>query len=358
MKMPSLIIYFIVVINLNNVMSESNNLSIACWNLRGYLSSIPYLRYLLKGNSVVATSEHWLHKNRLNVLDDICDTHSYFARSSRFSSSETFGSTRGQGGVSIFWRSDIAGVSVISSITHDRICGIKLHLSSNVIISILSAVGGEDSFPNCLDELSAAIDSSCEDSLVIIVGNFNADVGNSGGPSGIKAPTKRGLLLLDFIKRHDLSVANMLDLATGPVHTHEGPNSYSTLDYILIPIVIMRHISKCHVEDNHPLNTSDHSPVSVECIINGLTHTRCVDHVSDRIRWDRLTPLDIGERYSDMISSHLTVLNMKLANSNVTSELIDAGFNQLTRLIHSAASTLPRSEFVKHIKHLLERQFK
>ena len=51
-----------------------------------------------------------------------------------------------------------------------------------------------------------------------------------------------------------------------------------------------------------------------------------------------------------MISSHLTVLNMRLANCNVTSELIDAGFDQLTRLIHSTASTLPRSKFVKHIK--------
>ena len=81
---------------------------------------------------VVATSEHWLHKNRLNVFDDISDTHNYFARSSRFSSSETFGSTRGQGGVAIFWRKDFAGVSVISDIIHDRICGIRLHLSSDV----------------------------------------------------------------------------------------------------------------------------------------------------------------------------------------------------------------------------------
>ena len=200
--MSSLIIYCIMAINVVNAMSEFNNLSIACWNSRGYLSSIPYLRHLLKENMVVATSEHWLHKNRLNVYDDISDTHNYFARSSWFSSSETFGSTRGQGGVAIFWRKDIAGVSVISD---DRICGIRLHLSSDVIISILSvylpAVGGEDSFPNCLDELSATVDSLSEDSLVIVVGDFLADIGKCGGHRGTRTPTKRGLLLLDFIKR-------------------------------------------------------------------------------------------------------------------------------------------------------------
>ena len=72
--------------------------------------------------------------------------------------------------------------------------------------------------------------------------------------------------------------------------------------------------------------------------------------MSNRIRWDRLTPLNIRERYSDMISAHLTVLNMKLANSNVSPESIDAGFDLLIRLIHSAASTLPHSRFIKHIK--------
>ena len=44
----------------------------------------------------MATSEHWLHKNRLNVLDDISTAHNYMARSSKFSSSESYGSTRGR----------------------------------------------------------------------------------------------------------------------------------------------------------------------------------------------------------------------------------------------------------------------
>ena len=189
----------------------------------------------------------------------------------------------------------------------------------------------------------------CEDFLVIVVGDFNADIGKCGGHRGTRTPTKRGLLLLDFINRHDLCVANMLDLTTGSVHTHEGPNSYSTLDYILIPNVIRRYISKCYVEDNHPLNSSDHSPVSAKCVIHGLAHTKSSDHVSDRIRWDKLTPLSIKESYSNMIRAQLTALNVKLTDSDISPETIDTGFEQLTRLIHSAASTLPRSKFVKHI---------
>ena len=52
-----------------------DRLRVACWNTRGYLSSIPYIRKLLDDVDVLAISEHWLHRNRLNVLNEISDTH-------------------------------------------------------------------------------------------------------------------------------------------------------------------------------------------------------------------------------------------------------------------------------------------
>ena len=170
------------------VMSRLDTLTIACWNSRGYLSSIPYLRHLLSENMIVATSEHWLHKNRLNVLDDVSHTHNFHAKSSKFSLPETYGSSRGQGGVAIFWNRELTGVSVISSISHDRICGINVQLSDGVKLSILSfylpAVGGEYSFPNCLDELTSIVEYLSEESIVLVCGDFNADVGSGGGSKG------------------------------------------------------------------------------------------------------------------------------------------------------------------------------
>ena len=338
-------------------MSSINKLSIACWNSRGYLSSIPHLRYLLNKNQFVATCEHWLHNNRLNVLDDVSLTHFYFARSSGYSSSETYGSCRGQGGVAIFWKKDLAGVSVISSIIHDRICGVKIHLSTGYVISILSvylpAVDSEDSFHGCLDDLSTIVDSLSYESRVIVVGDFNADMGRSGGPRRSKTLSKRGLLLYDFLKRHRMCASNMMDYTTGPVFTYVGPMSTSTLDYILFPEELVNNIITCRVEDEHILNTADHYPVNAVCKLEGLTVNKVCDYVSERIRWDRLTTGDLNDKYLDVITPELDQFNLELESLSDSSCDIDASFEQLINLIHSASAKLPRSRYVKHIKPFL-----
>ena len=103
---PKSIHYFLTLISIltcisvhsKTYMAGVQQLKLACWNARGYLSSILYLKKLLSEVDVLAMSEHWLHSNRLGVLDEIVDTHAVFARSSRSSAAEFYGSRRGQGG--------------------------------------------------------------------------------------------------------------------------------------------------------------------------------------------------------------------------------------------------------------------
>ena len=89
----------------------------------------------------------------------------------------------------------------------------------------------------------------------------------------------------------------MMDYARESVHTHEGPISCSTLDYIMLPNDMSDNINNYMVKDDHALNTSDHFLVSVVCNMVGLAKTRHGDHTSKRIRWDKLTSLGIKERY-------------------------------------------------------------
>ena len=88
-----------------------------------------------------------------------------------------------------------------------------------------------------------------EESIVLVCGDFNADVGSGGGPRGPRLPTKRGSLLLDFIIRHDFCVTNLMDSATGPADTFVGPLSSSTLDYILAPSSMTDGVGSCFVKD-------------------------------------------------------------------------------------------------------------
>ena len=115
-----------------------DSVSITCWNSRGMLTSLPYLNHLMESNDIIAVSEHWLHANRLHELQDISDDFNCISRASRHSGSEFYGVRRGQGGVALFWKKELAGVSPISEITHDRICGLRLQTKSNRIINIFS----------------------------------------------------------------------------------------------------------------------------------------------------------------------------------------------------------------------------
>ena len=79
-------------------LSNINTLRIACWNTRGFSAAIPCLRELLSKNDVVAISEHWLHNNRLNLLNEASDKFFTHGRASRNASEESYGLQRGMGG--------------------------------------------------------------------------------------------------------------------------------------------------------------------------------------------------------------------------------------------------------------------
>ena len=53
--------------------NKPNSIRIACWNARGFKSAIPYLRFLCKKVDVLAISEHWLHENRLGLMEEISE---------------------------------------------------------------------------------------------------------------------------------------------------------------------------------------------------------------------------------------------------------------------------------------------
>ena len=79
--------------------------------MRGFNSSIPYLRSLCERADIIAISEHWLHENKIKRLEEVSENFYYCARSSSYASSENYGTLRGQGGVGILWSKKLGGVS-------------------------------------------------------------------------------------------------------------------------------------------------------------------------------------------------------------------------------------------------------
>ena len=171
-----LIQYILFILLLSTIMDDVRELRIGCWNCIGFRSSAPYIVKLLENHDVLAISEHWLHNNRLRVLNELRQTHAVHAIASRHSSDEHNGSRRGQAGVAIFWRKSISGFSAVTDIVHDRICALRYQdMDGNVIIFIsvyMPAQGSPEDLATCLDDLSEIVETREIGARIVIAGDF------------------------------------------------------------------------------------------------------------------------------------------------------------------------------------------
>ena len=340
--------------NLNSKGNMTNTLKVACWNSRGLNAAIPCLRDILHHNDVVALSEHWLHNNRLGILNEIDDNFECMGRASRASSEDKFGTHRGQGGVAILWRKDLKGTSRIETIKHDRICGLRIQTHNNISIAILSvympANGSRDNLSVSLDELEGVIGSLGDSVIPIVCGDFNGNMGTLGGKKGTGTPTKAGKYVKRFMDNQNMIAVNMLNIATGSINTFECHNGKSIIDYFMIPSYLESEVCRCHTGSYSDLNTSDHLPIEVTLNISMLPRMVTVDRCEPRLRWDRLDNEMLVNSYQNPLNEKLRLLDAKMTNTVNDNDNIDGYFSDLVDAIHNAAMNVPRSKFRSNLK--------
>ena len=352
--LPVLLVTIILTSSLSSSDMDTDKscpLKIACWNMRGYLSGIPYIKKLLTEVDVLAISEHWLHSNRLGVLSEISDTHHAFARASKNSAAEFYGRRRGQGGVAIYWRKTIPGFTKVGELIHDRACVVRYQPKQGAVYFFISvylpAQGSDEDLVTVLDEISEIIESREPGSHSILLGDINGDVCTRGGPRGIRPPTPRGKCIMNFFDRYGYVAVNMQQLAHGPLDTFECHNGHSTIDFITVPRYLMDSIDDCFVREWDALNTSDHRDVHLTILLPNKTICERADPMPGRIKW---TKNGVKQKFSDNTSQTLISFIEKLRRHPVTPNTLDPLFQELTDILHRASSNLPRTKFVKRIK--------
>ena len=332
-------------------MGSRDRLKIACWNVRGYLSSIPYIRKLLTDVDVLAISEHWLHRNKLNILHEISDTHYVFGRASNLSPADSYGLGRGQGGVALFWRKEIAGFSKVTNIIHDRVCVLRYEPQRGDVFLFISvylpAQGSDEDLRAVLDDLSEIVDSREAGAHVCILGDFNGDVGSHGGPRGTRAPTQRGRYVLEFFNRHGVIAINMQELTQGPVDTFESHNGKSTIDYIVIPAYMRDRVHECRVNEWDVLNTSDHLDIHMTLSIKMNTVRDPEPLLPGRVKWEKD---DVRRKYYHRTQHQIRELCDRMGSCAPTSALIDEYFEALSGILHESTADLVRTKYVPHYK--------
>ena len=338
-------------------MGERGNLKLACWNAREYLSSIPFMRKVLSEVYVFGVCEHWLHSNRLSILNDIVNSHNVFARSSNASAAESYGSKRGQVGVAIFWRRNIPGFSRVCDVIHDRACVLRYQPQDGDVYFFVSVYlpsqGSEEDLETVLDELSEIVESREPNSQSILLGDFNWDVGSHGGPRGLRTPTRRGRYIMRFLSRHGLTAMNMQIESCGPIDTFCSHNGNSTIDYIVIPEYMRMNVKACGVSVWDALNTSYHLDVRLTLRILGKSTCPVAPPPPPpppppgKIKWE--SP-ETRMNFFLNAQGPLRDLTDRINSEVITADLLDTYFNDLTETLHDAAADLSRTKYVKHYK--------
>ena len=130
---------------------------------------------------------------------------------------------RGHGGVAIFWDMSYNDyVEPLSGIDCDRIVGIKCNFPNLLSFFVLavylpSSNHHNEDFSEYLDLLWSLYDSLSTESLVVVMGDLNADMGNAIGDKSAREPSWRGKKLLEFVHYFNLFPVNLFQNCIGPL---------------------------------------------------------------------------------------------------------------------------------------------
>ena len=330
-----------------------NQLRISIWNMRGFSSSVPYLRSLLANNDLVIVTEHWLHENRLSRFDEVADGLAFSAKASKAASSDNYGCVRGQGGVAIIWHRSVKGITDIKNLVHDRITGVRFETNSRQVICIygvyLPTCGSPEGYAPVIDDLVEIVEAREEGSFVIIGGDINGDLGSITGTRSQRAPSDRGIQFYEVVEKFNLYVCNLNDVASGPIDTFQGPTGSSTIDYVCIPQVLSQDLLTCVTSDNDPLNTSDHESVSITLRVDRIP---TIEHSIRKptLRWDKLSKVQIHDLFTHTVGRALNSVIINLNEGISSKEEIDVHLDKISEILLSGARKIPTSKFRKFNK--------
>ena len=218
-----------------------------------------------------------------------------------------------------------------------------------------SRSGCTDDFKEALDYIDAVINTYGFDNDIVILGDMNADIGNSAEP--ITSPSEQGRILSAYLARWNyLSVHLCLPLR-GHAHTSvsDAHNTKSTIDHILAPNTLLNNFKSAQLLDEDPVNMSDHLPVLVTLRValsmDPITQVSQRTHTSRkpyRPNWAKLSK-DFDTTTLEARLSSLPKLALP-ADGYASQETIDTYVNNLTSiLLEVAKENIPGKRYYRHL---------
>lgn len=345
--------------------TNSSELRIAAWNMRGLGTAGPYLMQLLDQSDIVAVSEHCLYTNELYRLRDIHVDFDVYANSSSDLDGSNHSRIPGHCGVAVFWRKTLTPqMKVLRDLSNDRMCVLCLSMS-NKKLYLFSVY-----LPHRTCRISAFREAATErcllDGDVIIIGDTNCHVGPEVGSRGWGQTTTNAQHLLNMAERRNLWLADMHTSCTWPNYTYFRENSgRSYIDHsdCMVSTNLRAQGVQCHVVPDSPVNTSDH--LALVAILVGVSDLTPLDDElnggCERLEkpcWHKCSAGDIHTRYTVPLQHKLeqaiadgAVVGENTDAASLGAEDIDSSLASIVScMLETARENLPHSKYNPKLK--------
>lgn len=168
-----------------------------------------YTHQFLDHLDIAGLSEHWLHSYESHQLHNFHSDFKFVSASTPAEEESLFCRPRylrGSGGVAIAWRKYLDKfIRKLDTSASHRVVGIQLQSQPRPVcffsVYLPSRSGCTDVFRESLDYLDSLINLYGIDNDIVVLGNFNADLGLHGGPMATTSSNEQGRILHRYL--HD-----------------------------------------------------------------------------------------------------------------------------------------------------------
>ena len=167
------------------------------------------------------------------------------------------------------------------------------------------------------------------------MGDLNAHLGSTENDSA-SACNSRGKKWLDLIESHSLCNISLSSLSSRPSYTYSSGGYFSTIDYVLGNYDAVGGISSL---EGHPLNTSDHLPISCTLDFTYVRHPMPAAFPSQPLDWHLASKTGTTSQYGETCDAIVPPLLGKDYSESSTEE-VNEDSKSMCKKITDAANSL------------------
>ena len=198
---------------------------LGCWNMQYFRTAQLYFKNIINKFHTFAISEHCLFTEQLDLLKQRTDYRYNCMAVCSDNNPPIFSWKRGHGGVASFWDMFYNDyVEPLSGIDCNRIVGITCNFPNLLSFFVLavyfpSSNHHDEDFSEYLDLLWSLYNFLSTESLMVVTGDLNADIGNAIGDKSACEPSWHGEKLLEFVHYFNLFPVNLFQNCIGLLDT-------------------------------------------------------------------------------------------------------------------------------------------